>query len=67
MKRGTNSIWRSVLAVLVTASFAYGQQAGKDEKPMSNDPPVGTGWIDDIAFAKDLVGTRGIAAPEAKK
>jgi len=45
MKSGTNSIWRAVLAVLVTASFAYGQQAGKDDKPMSDDPPVGTGKL----------------------
>ena len=45
MKSGTNSIWRAVLAVLVTASFAYGRQAAKDDKPMVDDPPVGTGKI----------------------
>jgi hypothetical protein len=45
MKSGTNSIWRAVLAVLVTASFASGQQTGKDDKAMVDDPPVGTGKL----------------------
>jgi len=45
MKSGTNSIWRAVLAVLIIASFAYGQQAGKDSMPMADDPPVGTGRL----------------------
>src|SRR3954462_13480933 len=42
---GTSAIGRSVLALLIAASLAQGQQAGKDDKPMSDDPPIGTGKL----------------------
>jgi hypothetical protein len=45
MQSGTNSIWRVVLALLVSAALAQGQQAGKEPKPPSDDPPVGKGKL----------------------
>src|SRR5205085_1770041 len=45
MKSGTNSIWHAVLAILVSGSLAQGQQAGKDEKAQSDDPPIGSGKL----------------------
>lgn len=42
MRNTTNSILRGLSAVLLAASLAHGQQAGKDDKAQSDDPPIGT-------------------------
>jgi hypothetical protein len=45
MRNTANSLFRGISAVLLATSLGYGQQAGKDEKAMSDDPPVGTGKL----------------------